>query len=66
MKVLSTNSGETERMFNAVFVASGVMAAILRTMISHFLRHEMIIVAKLTYYCPSQFPPPQQGVSAAH
>jgi hypothetical protein len=28
MKVLSTKSGETERIFKAAFVASGLMAAI--------------------------------------
>lgn len=34
MKVLSTKSGETESMFNAVFVVSGVTAAIWQIVIS--------------------------------
>ena len=45
MKVLSTKSGDTERIFNAAFVASGLMAAISKIVISNFVRHESVIVA---------------------
>lgn len=43
MKVLSTKSGETERIFNAAFEASGLIAAILKIVISNFVRHERVI-----------------------